>query len=220
MIIQPNSKLLFIGDSITDYSRAWPVGEAYENGLGKGYVSLVEGMLTAFSPQNRIRVVNMGTNGDSVRQLQTRWQSDALDQKPDWIAVMIGVNDAWRRYDAPFIPEMAVSAEEYERLYRSLIEQSLPHVKGMVLMTPFYLNYDLHDPMKQDITRNADIVRMLSAEYSLVLCDVQRAFDEMQGGLHYMAYAFDGIHPNENNPVGHLIIARAFLRVVEAWPLP
>ena len=220
MILQPNNKLLFMGDSITDYSRARPIGEAYEDGLGKGYVSLVAGMLTAYTPQYRIRVVNMGTNGDSVRHLQARWKSDALEQNPDWIAIMIGINDAWRSYDAPFIPEQAVSGEEYERIYRSLIEQSLPHIKGMVLMTPFYLSGDLHDPMKRDVTRNAGIVRKLAAEYGLVLCDVQKAFDEMQSGLHYMAYAYDGIHPNENNPVGHLIIARAFLRAIKAWPLP
>lgn len=36
--IEPNSKLLMIGDSITDCGRAQPVGEGMNDALGRGYV--------------------------------------------------------------------------------------------------------------------------------------------------------------------------------------
>jgi hypothetical protein len=39
LIIQPNSKLLMIGDSITDCGRARDVAEATGDLLGSGYVS-------------------------------------------------------------------------------------------------------------------------------------------------------------------------------------
>jgi len=42
MIVQPNSKLLMMGASITDSERVRPVGEGHPGSLGKGYVSFVD----------------------------------------------------------------------------------------------------------------------------------------------------------------------------------
>ena len=38
MLIAPNSKLRFIGDSVTDCGRARPGGEGGGEALGKGYI--------------------------------------------------------------------------------------------------------------------------------------------------------------------------------------
>lgn len=48
MLLQPNTKLLFIGDSITDCGRDRPVGEGW--GLGNGYVSLLHALLNSTYP--------------------------------------------------------------------------------------------------------------------------------------------------------------------------
>ena len=101
MLMEPKSKLVMIGDSITDCERARPYGEGLFGAIGKGYVSLVDALLTAAYPELGIRVVNMGTSGNTVRDLSARWQSDVLDLKPDWLSVMIGINDVWRQYDLP-----------------------------------------------------------------------------------------------------------------------
>ena len=78
MIIHPNCKLVMIGDSITDCGRGHPFGEASFDTLGNGYVSLVNGLITATDPALRLRVVNMGVSGNTVRELKARWQSDVL----------------------------------------------------------------------------------------------------------------------------------------------
>ncbi len=218
MKIDKGSKLLFIGDSITDFGRFRPVGEA-PVGLGTGYVMLLEGMLTGYFPDRQIRVVNAGVGGDTIRHLEARWQSDVIDQKPGWVAVMIGINDVWRHFDNPFKPELAVGYEEYVSTYRKLIEVSLPQVKGMVLMTPFYIDGNTGDPMTSMVHRYADAVRQLALEYHLVFCDVQAEFDETQKQLHHMAFSADRVHPNMNNPVGHFIIVKAFLKSIGAWPV-
>src|SRR3954452_17883523 len=96
--IQPNSKLLMIGDSITDCERARPVGEGLFAALGKGYVSLVDALLGATYPEREIRVVNMGSSGNTVRDLKSRWRTDVLDLRPDWLSMMIGINDVWRQF--------------------------------------------------------------------------------------------------------------------------
>ena len=86
MKIHPNSKLLMIGDSITDCGRICMVDG--EESLGSGYVRLVNSLLAATYPQLGIRVVNMGINGNTVRDLKCRWQSDVLDLEPDWLMVV------------------------------------------------------------------------------------------------------------------------------------
>ena len=66
MKIAPHSKLVLIGDSITDCERARPVGEGLFGAVGKSYVGLLEGFLGAIHPAHAIRVVNMGTSGHTV----------------------------------------------------------------------------------------------------------------------------------------------------------
>ena len=77
MLIQPNSRLLFIGDSITDCGRKRPIGSGgFDQALGNGYVSLVDAALAAVYPDFAISTINMGINGDTVPkvlQLRTRW---------------------------------------------------------------------------------------------------------------------------------------------------
>src|SRR5262245_14983449 len=111
--IQPASKLVLIGDSITDCERARPVGEGLFAALGKGYVSLVDSLLQSTYPQQGIRVVNMGISGNTVRDLKDRWSSDVLALEPDWLSIMIGINDVWRHFDSPWQHEWHVPLAEY-----------------------------------------------------------------------------------------------------------
>ena len=72
LILSLNTKLVMIGDSITDSERARPIGEGLFGALGKGYVAQVEATLTAAQPERRIRVVNMGMSGNTVCDLAAR----------------------------------------------------------------------------------------------------------------------------------------------------
>ncbi len=111
MIIQPKSKLVIIGDSVTDCGRERPVGEMLHPAnptLGNGYVSLVDALLKARYPTHHIRVVNMGEGGNTVIDLKERWQRDVIDLKPDWLAICIGINDVWWKFMLPHIQEKPV----------------------------------------------------------------------------------------------------------------
>jgi lysophospholipase L1-like esterase len=145
MHIQPNSKLVMIGDSITDCERARPVGEGLFDALGNGYVSFVDGLLMARYPAHGIRVVNMGLSGNTVRDLQGRWQSDVLDLRPDWLSICIGINDVWRHFDTPLQSEGQVSLEEYTRTLETLVRTTRPTLKGLILMTPYLIEPNRED---------------------------------------------------------------------------
>ena len=211
MLIQNGERIVFTGDSITDFGRKHPVGEGLWEGVGTGYVRLIHTLINALQPDEIIRISNTGVGGNNILDLAARWQRDVLDLNPDWVSVMIGVNDAWRRFDEPEVFEGTISAEQYEKTYRDLIERTLPRVKGMILMTPFFLEPNGEDAMRRAVDEFGSISRKLAEEYGLVFVDVQAVFDDYLQHRHSAYLAGDRVHPNQ---VGAFLIARAFLKAV------
>jgi lysophospholipase L1-like esterase len=212
MKIEKGSKLVMIGDSITDCQRARPLGEGYPDGLGRGYVSMVDAMLGACCPDRQIRVVNMGVGGDTVRMLKARWQQDVIKVKPDWLSIMIGTNDVWRQFDAPDKPEKHVYIDEFERTLEELIVGTKKQLKGLVLMTPFFIEPSTADAMRAMIDRYGMVVKKLAAKYGTILVDTQAAFDDVLKRRDSSTLSADRVHPNQ---AGHMILARAFAKAVE-----
>ncbi|MCX6943170.1 MAG: SGNH/GDSL hydrolase family protein [Opitutales bacterium] len=208
MKLAPHSKLVVIGDSISDCERARPVGEGLFGAVGKGYVALVEGLLGAIHPAHAIRVVNMGCSGHTVLDLKNRWQTDVLDLQPDWLVVMIGVNDVWRQFDLPRQTEIHVSPETYGRTLDELVARTRPRVQGLVLMAPFYLEPNRADPMRHRMDEYGALVRQAAAGHDALFVDTQAALDAVLQHMHANAIAWDRVHPNIT---GHAIIARALL---------
>jgi lysophospholipase L1-like esterase len=208
MKLQNGHKLLFIGDSVTDCERAKPAGEGLPGSLGNGYVSFVDGLLQAVYPELGIRVVNKGINGHTVRDLKSRWQKDVLEQKPDCLAVMIGINDVWRQYDTPSITEGHVYIEEYETTLRSLIDETKPQVKEIILMTPFYLEPNEEDAMRNTMDQFGRAAQKIAVETGCLFVDTQAAFNRVLSNLYPAAIAWDRVHPST---AGHMVLAKAFL---------
>jgi lysophospholipase L1-like esterase len=209
--IQPDSKLLMIGDSITDCGRARPLADT-PDALGTGYVSLINACLTAVMPQTRIQLINMGISGNTVRDLAARWERDVLAHRPDWLSIMIGINDVWRQFDAWLPSESTIDLEEYRQTLEKLIQTTRPYLKGLVLMTPYLIEPDRADPMRAKMDAYGAAVGELAGRYTAVLVDTQAAFDTVLAELEPQALAADRIHPNL---AGHMILARAFLQAVE-----
>ena len=215
MKLQQNSKLVMIGDSITDGGRTRPVGEGLFDALGHGYVSLVDALLGAVYPERGIRVVNMGCGGHTVLDLKERWQTDVLDLKPDWLSIMIGTNDIWRQFDSPRQTETHVLPDVYEKTLDELVSRTLPLVPNIVLMTPFYLEPNLADPMRRRMDEYGAIVRDLSEKHGTLFVDTQAAFDTVLVEYYPATIAWDRVHPSLT---GHMVLARAFLNTIDfAW---
>lgn len=212
MRIESGSKLVMIGDSITDCDRAKPAGEGLFEALGRGYVSQVNALLQAADPARSIRVVNMGLSGNTVRDLKARWQTDVLDLYPDWLSIMIGINDVWRQFDCPQQTEWGVPLDAYEHTLNDLIEQTKAHLKGLVLMTPYFIEPNKQDAMRARMDQYGSVVKALAQKHGALLVDTQAAFDKVLEHLHPMSLAWDRVHPNQT---GHMVITRAFLKAVD-----
>lgn len=213
MLLQPGQKLIMIGDSVTDCERARPIGEGLFEALGKGYVSLVDALLQTSYPSYRIRVVNMGTGGNTVRDLQSRWTSDLLNLNPDWVSVMIGINDCWRSFDTPYQSEWAVPVDEYRRILQSLVSQAREKAKGVIVMSPYFLEPNKAEPMRMKTDEYGAAAREVARETESRFVDIQGAFDLLLRDLHPMAIAWDRVHPNK---IGQMLIAKTFVAALEA----
>lgn len=213
MILEKNDTLLFIGDSISDYDRAKPVGEGLFDAWGKSYVANAAALLCCMYPELHLRIINMGISGNQVRDLDARWQVDVLDHNPDWVSVLIGINDVWRQFDCPQMPETHVSPEEFRATYEKLILQTLPHVKGMILMTPYFMEPNRTDAMRARMDEYGEIVQQLAEKHHLIFVDLQSAWDRLFAHMHPCNIAWDRIHPNQT---GCMYIAKQFLAAIGA----
>lgn len=210
MILEKNSKLIMIGDSLTDTGRVRPVGEG-RNALGNGYVNLVNAFLYAFYPELNIRVINMGISGNTSRDLRERWQNDVLDLQPDYVSVMIGVNDVWRQFDLPQIPEYHVYVNEYRDNLEYIIKQTKDKVKQMIIIAPFFIEINHEDRMRALLLEYQHICKELAGKYDLIFVDCQQEFDHVLNYHHSCFLAWDRVHPDTT---GHLLIAKAFLNAI------
>jgi lysophospholipase L1-like esterase len=93
-----------------------------------------------------------------------------------------------------------------------LIRTTRPQLKGLVLMTPFFIEPNRTDPMRVKMDQYGEVVRELAQRYDAILVDTQAAFDSVLTELHPMTLAGDRVHPNTT---GHMILARAFLKAVD-----
>jgi lysophospholipase L1-like esterase len=214
MMIPDHSTLLFIGDSITDAGRD-ETGEltpwSPELGLGTGYVNLVNATLQEAMPAAGIRIINRGISGNTILDLDARWDVDVINFNPDWLSVMVGINDVWRQFDTPLRNETHVLPGVYEKTFDQLLTRTRPLLKGLVLMTPYMVEPNKSEPMRARMDEYGAIVRKLAKKHDAVLIDTQAEFDRVTTHIHPMAIAWDRIHPAAT---GHMILAQGFLKAV------
>ncbi len=210
MKIQPQSKLLMIGDSITDCGRDY--GAKGEKALGNGYVRFVNETLKEEYPGFGIEILNKGISGNTILDLKRRWQRDVLNHAPDWLSILIGINDVWQQYDG-WMPERNwVKIDEYERTYDELLKKTVPSLKGLILMTPYFLQLDKKHPMRIQMDEYSEVVRHYAQKYDAILVDTQAAFDAAMQNLDVNEFSNDRIHMNDR---GHQILAAAFIKAVK-----
>ena len=183
MIFNHMDRIVFAGDSVTDMESAQPVGEGLFENVGKSYVRIVENMLAAFYPEVYLRVTNSGISGNTSR-------------------------DLLQQFDSPAIPDEQVSPEEYRSNVEKMILSVKDNVKGIFLMTPYYMEPNGEDWMRKRMDTYGAICSELAEKYGCRFIDLQAVFNDYFQYRHSSYIAWDRIHPNQ---IGATVIARAFL---------
>ena len=206
-LIEDGARVLFQGDSITDAGR---VGDGAE-GMGRGYAMMAASWFSARFPAKRVEFVNRGISGNRARDLVGRWDKDCLALRPDWVSIMIGINDTWRRYDN----NDATSAADYEADYRRILTDVREKLDArLILLEPFVLPVpEDRKTWREDLDPKLEIVRRLANEFQALLVPLDDIFSQAVSSREPAFWAADGVHPSLP---GHALIAQSWLRAVEA----
>lgn len=209
IILKKNSRILFIGDSITDVGR----NRKDELNLGEGFPSLIAQKLIEKYPDHNLTILNRGISGDQVIDLKNRWSEDCLTLKPDLVTILVGINDVGFVINEKLLPTTEELAQ-FETNYRSLLEslQSETNAK-IVLMEPFVLPYpaDRLD-WRDQLDPRIEIVSKLAKEFNALLIPLDELLNTKGMASTFEKYTGeDGVHPTL---LGHEAIADAWLSYV------
>lgn len=208
MIFNDMDRIVFAGDSVTDMGSIQPVGEGMFDNLGHGYVRMIENLFCSAYPEIRLRITNSGISGNTSRDLLARFERDVVSLSPDWVSICIGINDVWRQFDSPAIGDAAVSPEEYRENLERMILSVKGRVKGIFIITPYYMEKHREDEMRARMDEYGRICSELAREHGCELVDIQSVFDRYFEHRHSTYIAWDRVHPNQ---IGATLIAREFL---------
>lgn len=207
-----NKVILFQGDSITD------CGRDKENMLhnGRGYAHLVQAQLGFEEPLKYI-FYNRGISGNRVVDLYARIKKDMINLKPDYMSILIGINDVWHEYTK----QNGVDAEKFEMVYGLIIDElqaALPELQIMIL-EPFTLpgsateNNEEHparwEYFRTECDKRRAAAKRIAQKYGFVFVPLQEVFDEACKSAPADYWLKDGVHPT---PAGHELIKQEWLK--------
>ena len=107
-------KILFQGDSITDWGR----DRSDPHNLGFGYPGYAAKYIREALPDEDIEFIDLGISGDQTANLVARLQSDFIDIGADVVSILIGINDTWHRADTRQYLDDGI----FEQNYRTVLE--------------------------------------------------------------------------------------------------
>ena len=199
-------RILFQGDSITDCGRR----REQPSSLGSGYAMMVTGQMGLEYPAEH-EYINKGISGNRSVDLYARIKADILNLKPDFMSILLGVNDVWHEYDG----NNGVDADKFFRIYCMLIEEvkaELPDLQ-MMIMEPFCLRGSAteayYDEFRSEVEKRACMAKKVAEKYSLTFLPLQKDFDALTDTMPASDLLSDGVHPT---PIGHTLIKNAWIR--------
>lgn len=207
--------ILFQGDSITDSRRI----REEDRFTGSGYATIVSARLGLDFP-GVYSFKNRGIGGNKISDLYARMGADILDLKPDYMSLIIGVNDLFRDY----LSCGGQRSERFERDYTALVDAilcELPDLK-IFLMSPFLIPcesfYRIHkestdidlDRLISDLPLYQKACENVAKRFSLPFAHLQPEIDKALKLAPAEYWTPDGIHPTQP---AHEIIARKWLEL-------
>ena len=201
-------RILFQGDSITDAGR----DKRNYHDMGKGYPKYASELIAERHPELDIEFINFGIGGHRTHQVFDRIYVDGIAFQPDIFSILIGINDIWHRYNSE---KIATTDEQLALNYRCILERIKKETNAKIIMlSPYLLDCEKIDHMREDLERVLPIIRALAEEYADVYIPLDKHFEEaLKTAPEALYYSADGVHPNEN---GARFIGKHYADAIEA----
>lgn len=206
--IKKDSKILFIGDSITDVKfnrrKRFTI-------KGKNIYALqLKKRFKKYSKNIKVEIKGIASN--RTYHVYDRLTADCINLKPDVVIMLIGVNDAWENYVPEKYPPLLRPMEPHIReIYRRL-RTELPNTQVLYLM-PFLIDaVEEKFPYHKTLDEFREVLRSIALENGATVLDLQEIFYQAQKSIEPEKLAVDGIHPTN---LGHKVMADAIEKVLE-----
>lgn len=197
--VQPNDKVVFLGDSIT---------------AQKLYTRYVEGFYTAYHPEWKVSFVNAGVGGDTSSGAVNRVQKDAIDQNPTVVTICFGMNDAG--YQPTVDPERLKTFSDGMKQLISLIREKTK--ARIVLLTTTCVDVNKNSKLagyNKTLAAFVDETKKIGESEKLPVVDLHhpmlKQLEKGQAADPAFTLIPDAVHPNE---AGHMLMAATILK---AW---
>jgi acyl-CoA thioesterase-1 len=205
-MMKKNDKIIFIGDSITEWGRG---GDPED--IGTGYVRLIHDYLVTAYPDLKPIVLNRGVGGHRIPDLANRWQADVIDENPDYVSISIGINDVWRQLD--HLEDDQVYPDQFEEIYVNLLTQVKEKTDAVIiLMEPTVIEEDVNSEGNQKLIPYAEIVERLASEFGAVYVPTHHAFIHYLNAETNYKLTIDGVHTNST---GNMLMAQTWIKAFE-----
>ena len=204
ILLTPQTRLLFIGDSITDCDRRKDPEQ-----LGAGFVRLIRDHLAVTRPAETPIVINRGISGNKIPDLQKRWQRDVIDERADVLSIFIGINDVWHSF-AP--DRVGCEIDQYTAGYRDILSRTRDALPActLILCEPSVIWPPVHERGNELLQPYVRAVHALAEEHSAAcVVPLHGAFNAARDARPDIAWTTDGVHPTSS---GHMLIARTWLK--------
>ena len=206
--IKKDSKILFIGDSITDvkFNRRKRFTIKGKN----VYALQLKKRFKKYSKNIKVEIKGIASN--RTYHVYDRLTPDCISLKPDVVIMLIGVNDAWENYVPEKYPPLLRPMEPHIReIYRRL-RTELPNTQILYLM-PFLIDaVEEKFPYHKTLDEFREVLKSIALENGATVLDLQEVFYQAQKSIEPKKLAVDGIHPTN---LGHKVMADAIEKVLE-----
>ena len=202
--IKKDSKVLFIGDSITDVKFNFQFNRKIKG--RKVYALQLKKMFKKHSKDINVEIKGIASN--RKYHVYDRLTKDCISLKPDVIIMLIGVNDAWENYvPEDYLPLLRPMEPHIREVYRR-IRTELPDTQILYLM-PFMIDaVEEKLPFHKTLDEYREVLKNIAVENGAAVLDMQEVFYRAQKTIEPKALAIDGIHPTN---LGHKVMADAVM---------
>ena len=178
-------KILFLGDSITDWFR----NHDDPRDPGKGYVRYAVQALSERFPG--LEVENLGVNGYSTGKVLELVESGALDRPLDYVSVLVGVNDFCDiNQPADWQPDLAATGRSYARIFREIRARSGAR---LIVLQP-YLCGEHHPYFSRAHLEEEHRQLFQALDGDMLFIPLDRLLNE-RFGADASRFSKDGVHP-------------------------
>ncbi len=203
-----NFRWVFFGDSITDANRLISLNP--QKAMGHGYALIASDLVNNLAPEISCQPINRGISGNRLHDLILRLDKDVIDEQPDLVSILVGINDVLRAFDR----DEPSPLEQFGHAYRAMITEIQGRTGAkIILMEPYLLlvHPEKQSVMVDELKAKQDLIAEIAQEFNLPFIHLQERFNTLCKYRQENFWSADGIHPTHS---GHMTIALELIKIL------